>query len=63
MRFYPMLVYSALLGAQSPESVRPRDSMRLAGVMHDARALNGAYDVEVQGSLLLWREREGPRVP
>ncbi|HTM48072.1 MAG TPA: hypothetical protein VL285_05315 [Bryobacteraceae bacterium] len=39
------------LGSQSPQSIRPTGSFRLVGLIHDAKALNQAHDVEVQGGV------------
>jgi hypothetical protein len=46
-----LLLFFCTLHAQSPESIRPAGSFRLAGVLHDNRALNRPHDVELQGNL------------
>lgn len=38
-------------GAENPESIRPPGTFRLAGVLHDPRALSQPHDVEVQGKI------------
>lgn len=51
MRYRHLFLTALCLFGQSPESIRPTGSMRLAGFVHDPKALARAHDVEVQGNL------------
>lgn len=44
------LAFTAIVLAQSAESIRPIGTLELASVLHDERALNRAHDVELQGN-------------
>jgi hypothetical protein len=51
MYLYILLLFAALLPAESPESIRPAGSLRLVAVVHDPKALGRAHDVELQGNI------------
>ena len=51
MRLWTVLLITFWLHAGSPESIRPAGSMRLAGFVHDPKALARAHDVELQGNI------------
>lgn len=59
MHFNPLLLLAALLPAQSPESIRPEGSLRLAAIVHDPKALGRAHDVEVQGNIAFVAGKNG----